>query len=308
MSIKIAVIGLGHMGKIHFNKLLSLDNVQVSGILDTNGVLTGELAAQTGVTVFPDLQAAVASSDAAIIASPTETHYEIGKTFLEAGKHVFMEKPITVTEEQAAELVSLADRKGLVFQVGHLERFNPAFVHALSLVKDPQLIEAVRISPFTGRSTDVDVVLDLMIHDLDLVLSLLGNDIADVAGQGVCFMTDKTDAATARIEFASGCVANITASRMSSKKERAITIYEKDRHIAIDLLQGTCVSLVKKSGETAETIEYVGPKSDAVQTELTEFADAITGKKKPSVRGIDGSRALSLAVRVNNVISKRTRG
>ena len=295
MSLKIAVIGLGHMGKIHLNKLLTFDDVEISAVADVDMACVKELSRKTGVKACEDYREAIQLCDGAIIASPTETHYTVGKAFLEAGKHVFMEKPITVNPEEAQELISIADKKKLVFQIGHLERFNPAFSRALQFIQKPVLIEASRISPFTGRSTDVDVVLDLMIHDLDLVLSLVNEEIQKVSAQGICFMTDKLDAVSARIEFTGGCVANLTASRISPKKERALTIYENDKSLSIDLLQGKLVSIIKNSSGNVETSEYTAAKIDPVQDELSEFIDSIKGGKTPSVTGADGLKALMLA-------------
>jgi predicted dehydrogenase len=218
-----------------------------------------------------------------------------------------MEKPITVFPKDAQDLINAADKRKLIFQIGHLERFNPAFSHALQFIEKPVLIEASRISPFTGRSMDVDVVLDLMIHDLDLVLSLVKEEIQQVSAQGICFMTDKLDAVSARIEFTGGCVANITASRISPRKERALTIYEHGKSISIDLLQGKCVSIIKDSNGNVETAEYTAEKIDPVRDELSEFIDSIKGGKTPSVTGTDGLRALILATKIKEYIAEKQR-
>jgi predicted dehydrogenase len=307
MSLRIAVIGLGHMGKIHLNKLLTFHDVEISAVVDIDMACVKELSRDTGAKTCEDYREAIQSCDAAIIASPTETHYTIGKYFLEAGKHVFMEKPITVFPEDAQDLIRAADKRKLVFQIGHLERFNPAFFRALQFVQKPVLIEASRISPFTGRSIDIDVVLDLMIHDLDLVLSLVDEEDQQVSAQGICFMTDKLDAVSARIEFAGGCVASITASRISPKKERALTIYEHGKSISIDLLQGKCISIIKDSNGKVETAEYAAGKIDPVQDELSEFIDSIKRGKAPSVTGADGLKALILATKIKEYIAEKQR-
>jgi predicted dehydrogenase len=218
-----------------------------------------------------------------------------------------MEKPITVNPQEAQELIHVADENKVVFQIGHLERFNPAFCRALQFVQKPILIEASRISPFTGRSTDVDVVLDLMIHDLDLVLSLVKEEIQQVSAQGICFMTDKLDAVSARIEFTGGCVASITASRISPKKERALTIYEHDKSISIDLLQGKCIGIIKDSNGKVDTTEYTAAKIDPVQEELAEFINSIKKGKTPTVTGTDGLKALMLAARIKEYIAEKQR-
>jgi predicted dehydrogenase len=307
MSLKIAAIGLGHMGTIHLNKLVTFEGIEISAIVDTDAALVAKLSKNVCANAYADYRDAVQSCDGAIIASPTKTHYTIGKAFLEEGKHVFMEKPVTVDPHEAQKLIDIADRNKLIFQVGHLERFNPAFSQALHFIEKPILIEGRRISPFTGRSTDVDVVLDLMIHDLDLVLSLVKDEIRDLSAQGVCFMTDKLDAVSARIEFTGGCIANLTASRISTKRERAITIYEEDKSFFIDLLQGKSVRLVKNSNGTVDTTEYTAAHIDPVQEELLEFIDSIQGKKTPSVTGIDGLKALVLANRIKEYIAEKRR-
>jgi predicted dehydrogenase len=307
MSLKIAVIGLGHMGKIHLNKLITFEDIEVSAVVDINMALAKELSQKTSAKASEDYREAIQLCDGAIIASPTETHYSIGKTFLEAGKHVFMEKPITVNPEEAQELINTADKRKLVFQIGHLERFNPAFSRAVQFVQKPVLIETSRISPFTGRSTDVDVVLDLMIHDLDLVLSLVKEKIQKLSAQGICFMTDKLDAVSVRIEFTGGCVANLTASRISPKKERALTIYEQDKSLSIDLLQGKYTIITRNNDGNVDTVEYIADHIDPVQDELSEFINSIRGKKTPSVTGVDGLKALMLAARIKEYIAEKQR-
>lgn len=307
MSLKIVLIGLGHMGRIHFNKLIALKDVDVAAIVDVNTAIAKELSGKTSVKAYEDYREAIKLCDGAIIASTTETHYAIGKAFLEAGKHVFMEKPIAVTPAEAQELVDTAGKRRLIFQIGHLERFNPAFSQASYQISKPILIEASRLSPFTGRSTDVDVVLDLMIHDLDLVLSLVAEEIRGLTAQGICFMTDKLDAVNARIEFTGGCVANITASRISPKKERSLTIYENDKSHTIDLLQGKYVNIIRNHNGKVDISEYTATKIDSVQEELTEFIDSIQGKKTPSVTGTDGLKALVLVDRIKEYIAEKQR-
>jgi predicted dehydrogenase len=307
MSLKIAVIGLGHMGKIHLNKLLTFNDVLISTAADVDMACVQELSSKTGVKACGDYREAIQLCDGAIIASPTETHYTVGKAFLEAGKHIFMEKPVTVNPEEAQELISIADKKKLVFQIGHLERFNPAFSRALQYIQKPVLIEASRISPFTGRSTDVDVVLDLMIHDLDLVLSLVSEEVQKLSAQGICFMTDKLDAVSARIEFTGGCVANLTASRISPNKVRALTIYENDKSLSIDLLQGRLVSIIKNSSGDVETSEYTASTIDPVRDELSEFINSIKEGKTPTVTGLDGLKALAVADKIKEYIAEKQR-
>jgi predicted dehydrogenase len=295
MPINIALIGLGHMGRIHLGKLCSFEDVTVSGIADIDPALTGEYAAKYTVPSFSSYSDAISEATCAVIATPTESHYSIAKDCLERGIHVFLEKPITVLPEEAAELVAIAAAKGLILQVGHLERLNPALIRALPLIKKPLLIEARRVSPFTGRSTDVDVVLDVMIHDLDLVLS----------PEGIPFMTEQTDVASARIEFTGGCVANVTASRVSTYRERSLTVYERDRYFSLDLMQGKLVSIVRNEGAQPDITEYTSPAMDPVRDELLQFVRAASGRGTPGVSGIDGLKALDLANRIRSCIADK---
>ncbi len=305
MPVNVALIGLGHMGRIHLGKLCSFEDVRVCGIADVDDVLAREYAEKYTVPSFSRYSDALPDAACAVIATPTQSHYAIAKDCLERGVHVFLEKPITVLPEEAQELVDMAAAGGLVLQVGHLERLNPAIRQALSLVRRPRFIEARRIGPFTGRSTDVDVVLDLMIHDIDLVLSLVGEEVRDVEAQGVPFFTNLPDVASARIEFNGGCVASITASRVSTFRERSLTIYEEDRYLFLDLMQGKLASIVRKEGGQADTTEYAAAQMDPVRDELLEFVRAVEGRSAPSVSGSDGLKALELASRIQDRIAGR---
>ncbi len=303
MPVNIALIGLGHMGRIHLGKLCSFEDVTVSGIADIDPALAGEYSAKYTVPSFSSYSDAIGEATCAVIATPTESHYSIAKDCLERGIHVFLEKPITVLPEEARELVAIAAAKGLILQVGHLERLNPALTRALPLIKKPLLIEARRVSPFTGRSTDVDVVLDVMIHDLDLVLSLVGEDVKNLSAEGIPFMTEQTDVASARIEFTGGCVANVTASRVSTYRERSLTVYERDRHFSLDLMQGKLVSIVRNEAAQPDITEYTSPGMDPVRDELLQFVRAASGRGTPSVSGVDGLKALDLANRIRSCIA-----
>ena len=303
MPVSVALIGLGHMGRIHLGKLCSFEGVKVNAVVDVDGALAAEYADKYAVPSFSRYSDALPGVTCAVIATPTESHHAIAKACLERGVHVFLEKPITVLPEEAKELIDMAAAKGLVLQAGHLERLNPAFRQALPLIKRPRLIEARRISPFTGRSTDVDVVLDLMIHDIDLVLSLVREEVTDVCAQGVPFFTDQSDIASARIEFSGGCVANITASRVSTFRERSLTIYEEDRYFSLDLMQGKLASIMRNEGGQADTTEYTSAQMDPVKDELLEFVGAVEGGPTPSVTGTDGLKALELASRIRGCIA-----
>jgi len=304
MQVNVAVIGVGHMGRIHLGKLCTFNNVTVSGVYDIDLARAGECARQYSLPVFSDYADAIEHSTCAVIATPTESHYDIARECLERGVHVFLEKPITAVPDEARELVDMAEKKGLVLQVGHLERLNPALQKALPYITKPVLIETRRVSPFTGRSTDVDVILDLMIHDLDLVLSLARGTVKDVRAEGIRFVSRLYDTAQARIEFSDGCVANLTTSRVAAHRERSITIYEEKSTFYVDLMQGKLVT-VRAAGDAATDVtEYVCEGMDPVRDELIEFATAVAGNAKmPSVTGMDGLEALTLANRIRDCIA-----
>ena len=303
MPVNVTLIGLGHMGRIHLSKLCTFEGITVSGICDIDAARARECSEQYSVPVFPGYQEAIDSATCAVIATPTESHYSIARQCLERGVHVFLEKPITVSPGEARELVDMARAKGLVLQVGHLERLNPALTRALASIKKPLFIETRRISPFTGRSTDVDVVLDLMIHDLDLVLSLSRGIVKDLSADGICFATDRYDTVNARIEFSDGCVANLTASRVAGHRERSITIYEEKTTFYVNLMQGKLVTVTSTGNEKIDITEYICEQMDPVKDELLQFIMAAAGNCAPSVTGMDGLKALELANRIRDHIA-----
>ena len=300
--MKIALIGAGHMGKIHLQKLAALQGVQIVCVADTDKKLAAELSDKYSIPFFTDYKQVPEDLDGVVIASPTETHFEIARFFLEKGTHVFIEKPIASSTEQAHDLVKLANRQQLVLQIGHLERFNPAFRSVLSHIRSPLFIETRRTSNFTGRSTDIDVVLDLMIHDIDLVLSITEKETKDIHSQGVALVADKLDMVNTTVQFANGCTASLFASRISTKKERSLSVFEEDRHIFVDLLTGKATCNIKNEDGAIETVEYTSENIDSVMDELSEFICSIKGEKTPCVKGEDGLKALVLANRIKEHI------
>ena len=295
MPLKIVLVGAGHMGRIHLEKLVSMEDVRVSGIVDADPTRTLDLAGAGHIPCFTDYRDAVGEADGVVIATPTESHYEIGKAFLRNGCHLFMEKPVTSDVKEAEELIALAKEKSCIFQVGHLERFNPPFAKGAGEITKPLYIEARRVSPFTGRSTDITVVLDVMIHDIDLVLSLAKARVKSVRAQGQPFLSEKIDMANAWIEFENGCVANLTASRVADDRERSIMVFEKERYFFMNLLAGRLAIGSRGPDGNMEIAEYETAKVDAVKYELAEFIESIKGKRTPSVTGEDGLNALNLA-------------
>lgn len=304
MPIKMALVGCGHMGKIHLQKLSSFDEIQIVGIVDVDTKRANDLAQPINVPAFNNYKKLLGNVDGVIIATPTETHYQIAKDFLKSRTHILLEKPITSRQDQAQELINLAQTRQLILQVGFLERFNPAFSKILPIIKKPLLIESRRLSEFTGRSTDIDVVLDLMIHDIDLILSIVREDVCDIRAQGVSFITDKLDMASARIEFSNGCIADLNASRISSKKERTLTVFEGNQIFFIDLLNRRVVYSAKEQNKDIDTEEYTVDPIDAVKYEISLFIQSILTGTAPIVRGEDGLRALTLADQVKQRIAE----
>lgn len=304
MPIKMALVGCGHMGKIHLQKLSSFDEIQIVGIVDVDTKRANDLAQPINVPAFNNYKKLLGNVDGVIIATPTETHYQIAKDFLKSGTHILLEKPITSRQDQAQELIDLAQTRQLILQVGFLERFNPAISKILPIIKKPLLIESRRSSEFTGRSTDIDVVLDLMIHDIDLILSIVREDVCDIRAQGVSFITDKLDMASARIEFSNGCIADLNASRISSKKERTLTVFEGNQIFFIDLLNRRVVYSAKEQNKDIDTEEYTVDPIDAVKYEISLFIQSILTGTAPIVRGEDGLRALTLADQVKQRIAE----
>jgi len=304
MPIKMALVGCGHMGKIHLQKLSSFDEIQIVGIVDVDTKRANDLAQPINVPAFNNYKKLLGNVDGVIIATPTETHYQIAKDFLKSRTHILLEKPITSRQDQAQELIDLAQARQLILQVGFLERFNPAFSKILPIIKKPLLIESRRSSEFTGRSTDIDVVLDLMIHDIDLILSIVREDVCDIRAQGVSFITDKLDMASARIEFSNGCIADLNASRISSKKERTLTVFEANQIFFIDLLNRRVVYSAKEQNKDIDTEEYTVDPIDAVKYEISLFIQSILTGTAPIVRGEDGLRALTLADQVKQRIAE----
>jgi predicted dehydrogenase len=304
MPLKIALIGAGHMGRIHLEKLIDFEDVEVGGVVDVDRNTLNNISEKHQVPIFADYKDIPDGLAGVVIASSTGTHYKVAKNFLEKGVHVFIEKPITSRINQGEELVELAERQGLILQIGHLERFNPAYREAISHIKKPLFIEARRMSNFTGRSTDIDVVLDLMIHDIDLILSIMKEDVTEIRAHGLHFASDKLDMVSAWLEFAGGCVACITASRVSVNKERNITIFEKNKQYFVDLLNGRLTGKTKKQDGSIETLEYEADKVDSVKEELSEFIYSIRGDKTPCVGGKEGLRALVIAEQIKAYIAR----
>lgn len=322
-SLRMAVIGAGHLGRIHTRLLRSREDVTLVGVVDPVATARDSVATEFQIPAAEDLAALDGPLDAAIVATPTANHHAVALELLGRGVHAFIEKPITTTTAQADELIAVAERRGLVLQVGHVERFNPAWRAAARLAPAPRYIEAVRTSGYAFRSTDIGVVLDLMIHDLDVVLSLVGEPVIDVAAVGCTVVGPHEDFAQARITFAHGCVANLTASRTSCQTQRTVQVFGEGAIAQVDFGAGTArllrpgtelaagrfdvnrLTLAEKTALKERFFQEVVPveevaveKRNAIADEQADFIDAIRSHREPIVTGADGRRALGVAERI----------
>jgi predicted dehydrogenase len=311
IQLKVGVIGVGHLGQHHARLYHQLDGCQLAGIADLNEQRLDDLAKLYQTQAYTNYEELLPIVDAVSIAVPTSLHYKVARSFLFAGKDCLLEKPITSTLEQGKELVCLAKERNLIFQIGHLERFNPAILAVEERIHKPMFIESHRLAPFVERGTDVDVVLDLMIHDIDIILSLVQSKVTKINAVGVPIITNTTDIANARLEFASGCVANVTSSRVSMKKERKIRIFQKDSYFSIDYANSRinfCLLKQKEAferGSFAKEIiqqEILCQKEEPLKSQLVSFLRAVQNRTKPKVSGDDGLEALGIAQKIKDAI------
>lgn len=318
--MRIGLVGVGHLGKIHLRCLLKTKFI-VEGFFDTNQEVSDQIALEYNVKAFRDFDSMLDAVDCIDIVSPTVFHFEIAKKAIIKGKHIFIEKPLTETTEQARELVSLAIKYNVIVQVGHVERYNPA-IRSMSGVKfNPKFIEGHRLAMFNPRGTDVSVVLDLMIHDLDIILSLIKSEVKNVSANGVCIVSNTPDICNARIEFVNGSVANLTASRISLKNMRKIRIFQDDAYISLDFLDKDAQVIKIEnhiegdnfSGMTMHTntglkriIVETPPimQNNAIEDELNDFFEAVSGNSSVTVTIQDGYRALHLAQLIQEKIDE----
>lgn len=310
MRIRTAVVGVGHLGRFHAQKHKMVDDVELVGVCDANKEQVEKVAKELGVGAFQDAQQLIGKVDAVTIAASTPAHYKLVELFLKNNVHVLVEKPIASTSKEAEQLCALAEKNNLKLQVGHVERFNPAFQSAREKLKKPLFIEVHRLAPFKVRSTEVDVVLDLMIHDLDVILSLMDSEPTTVSAVGTPVLTKKLDICNARVEFKSGAVANLTASRVSQNTQRKFRVFQQDQYLSIDF-QGGEVNLLTKTGEWTEGNipleheQFNMEKGDALLEETRSFIEAIRGNEPVQVSGRDGLRALALAEKIiENALSR----
>jgi predicted dehydrogenase len=304
-KIRAAVIGAGYLGRFHAQKYAQLPDCELVGVVDTQEPAAIALATQLATRAYQDHHGLLGEVDAVSIATPTPTHCDIALDFLRSGAHVLVEKPITETVEQAARLVQAAKACGRVLQVGHLERFNPVVLAAEPLLFRPRFIECQRLAPFRERGTDVDVVLDLMIHDIDLLQMIVGSPVAALDAIGTPVFSTEVDIANARLRFQNGCVANVTASRVSLKTERKLRVFCDDAYLSIDLQQ-KILTVIRRRADPApqppalpvQIEEQSFEQGDALLAEIRAFLAAARGERAPVVSGEDGLRALTTAVAI----------
>lgn len=313
--LKIGVLGAGHLGKIHIKLILELkDQFELVGFYDPNDKVANEVADQFGIKYYTDIDELIDAVDAIDIVTPTISHYECAVKAIKKFKHIFIEKPVTETTEEAKSLIALSEEAGVIVQVGHVERFNPAFLAALPHFNQPLFIETHRLAQFNPRGTDVPVVLDLMIHDLDIILSVVKSSVRKISASGVAVVSDTPDIANARLEFDNGCVANLTASRISLKNMRKSRFFQKDAYLSVDFLnkEFEMVQMEDVSGEPdpfdmvlelgegkkSKKITIEKPDiqdSNAILEELKSFHLSISENQEPRVSITDGAYALETA-------------
>jgi predicted dehydrogenase len=307
-KIRAAVIGVGYLGRFHAQKYAQLPVCELVAVVDGREEVRKAVAGELGTQALADYRALLGKVDAVSVVTPTPAHFEIADAFLAAGAHVLVEKPITETPEQARALIALAVKSNRILQVGHLERFNAAVLAADPHISSPRFMECTRLAPYKERGTDVNVVLDLMIHDIDLVQSLAASEVVSIDAIGTSVFSGEIDIANARIRFANGCVANVTASRVSMKTERKLRIFEDAAYISLDLQQKILTLIRKRDGEPQPgqlpvNIEEANlEQGDALKSEIESFLDCIRNNKRPLVSGEDGLRALETAIRISEQV------
>lgn len=309
--LKVGVFGVGHLGKFHLNNWKEIEEIKLVGFYDPSDLNANEVKKEYGLKRFKDPDELIEACDIADIVAPTIAHYELCKKAILKSKHVFVEKPLANTMKEAKEIISLAKEANIKFQVGHVERFNPALLAAKEYHLEPMFIEVHRLAQFNPRGTDVSVILDLMIHDIDIILSLVKSNVKNIFANGVIVLSDTPDIANVRIEFDNGCVANLTSSRISMKKMRKMRLFQKDSYIGINFLdKKTEVIKYKSPGDKdvftfdvetnhgKKTIAIAAPvikETNAIKMELQSFVNAITENKPTVVSEIDGYRAMEVA-------------
>jgi predicted dehydrogenase len=310
--LRTAVIGVGYLGRFHAQKYAQLAGSKLIAVVDADAGAAAKVGAELGARGLQDYREILDQVDAVSLAVPTPLHHAIGRELLARGVHLLIEKPIATTVAEAKELVALAKANGCVLQVGHLERFNPAIVAAASRLKQARFVESHRLAPFKQRGADVSVVLDLMIHDIDLIQELVGAPIESIDAVGASIFSGEIDIVNARLRFQGGCVANTTASRISLKQERKIRIFQDDAYLSIDMHQKILTVIRKKDAAPVESPAQVSieeesfEQGDALLAEIEAFLRAVREKSTPVVTGEDGLRALETALKITEMVQRQS--
>lgn len=312
-KVRVGVVGVGYLGQHHARIFSELSGVELAGVVDTDMGRAREIAGKYKTEAFTSHEGLIGKVQAVSIVAPTSAHRDLAADFLRAGVDVMVEKPMTVTIEEADDLVTLAEEKSLILQVGHLERFNSAVRKMVEMTTRPMFIECNRLSPFPDRSTDVDVVLDLMIHDIDIILSLVGSPVKNIHAVGIPVISRNVDIANARMEFESGCVANVTSSRISIKKERKIRLFQPDTYISLDYQNQEIHAYhrISNKKDPEGRPDIVGGKvkvrkEEPLKAELEAFVESVSTRQRPLVSGFEGREALKVAMRVQGEIKSRS--
>lgn len=295
--MRAGVIGTGYLGRLHARILTEMPEAQAAGFVEMSDAVASEVETNLKLKRYESVAAIAKEIDCAVVATPTTTHFDVARELLEAGVDVMIEKPITASADDARRLIELAKERGRIIQVGHVERYNPAIAAAAPLLHDVGYVEAERLGVFVARSLDVDVLLDLMIHDLNLVLSLLRQPVVDIKAVGIPVLTDKVDITNVRLEMANGAVANLTASRVSQDRVRKIRFFGREAYISVDTREQE-VKGFRLNGRAIEPLEINVEKKEPLRAELESFLECVRERKRPVVSGEDGLEAVELAVRV----------
>ena len=302
-KLRVGVIGVGYLGRFHAMKYAAMDDVLLVGVADADPLRAQAVAEECSTKAFADYQLLLEEVDAVSIVVPTVYHHAVAMACLEQGVDILLEKPMTTTLKEADDLIALADSKKLLLQVGHLERFNPAVLAMQPLLNNPLFIEAHRLSTFKNRGTDVDVILDLMIHDIDIILSIINSPIKDIHTVGAPVITPLTDIANARIVFKNGCTANITVSRISMENVRRMRIFQPGKYLSVDFGKKEVMAIKLKQGAQGDiplpdVSRHGFSDQDVLEMEIREFVNNIRHRQKPTVSGREGRRALAVALSV----------
>ncbi len=306
MKTRVGVVGTGYLGRLHARVLTEMPEAEVAGFVDVDDAIAGEVTQTLRLRRFDSIAALASEIECAVVATPTTTHFAVARELIEAGRDVLVEKPVTAEVEEGRQLIEIARKRNRILQVGHVERYNPAIVAVAPYVRDIRYLEAERLGVFVGRSLDIDVLLDLMIHDLNLVLSLLDSRVVEVRAVGVPVLTEKVDITNVRLQLGNGAVANLTASRVSQERVRKVRFFSSEAYISVDTKEQE-VKGFRLNNRSIEPISVAVEKKEPLRAELESFLLCVRERKRPLVSGEDGVAAVALAKDVAAAIDESMR-